>query len=78
MNNFLTLSNTIKKVGSIVIGCLFIVCLFMISNTIRSRVYSKREEIKIMRYVGASKGFIRAPFLIEGEKLWRGICPKNV
>lgn len=66
MNNFLTLSNTIKKVGSIVIACLFIACLFMISNTIRSRVYSKIEEIKIMRYVGASKGFIRAPFLIEG------------
>lgn len=66
MENFLVLSNTIKKVGSIIIICLFIVCLFMISNTIRARVYSKKEEIKIMRYVGASKKFIRAPFLIEG------------
>ncbi|MEG0180895.1 MAG: permease-like cell division protein FtsX [Peptostreptococcaceae bacterium] len=66
MKNFLSLSNTIKKVGSVVIICLFIVCLFMISNTIRARVYSKKEEVKIMRYVGASKGFIRAPFLIEG------------
>ncbi|MGL5711998.1 MAG: permease-like cell division protein FtsX [Paraclostridium sp.] len=66
MENFLNISNTVKKVGSIIIICLFIVCLFMISNTIRSRVYSKKEEIKIMKYVGASNGFVRAPFLIEG------------
>lgn len=66
MENFLKISSTIQKVGGIIIACLFIVCLFMISNTIRSRVYSKREEIKIMKYVGASNSFVRAPFLIEG------------
>lgn len=66
MENFMKISNTIQKVGSIVIACLFIVCLFMISNTIRTRVYSKKEEIKIMKYVGASNSFVRAPFLIEG------------
>lgn len=66
MENFMKISSTIQKVGGIIIACLFIVCLFMISNTIRSRVYSKREEIKIMKYVGASNNFVRAPFLIEG------------
>jgi cell division transport system permease protein len=66
MSNFVSITNTIKKVGSIIIICLFIVCLFMISNTIRARVHSKKEEIKIMRYVGASNAFVRAPFLIEG------------
>ena len=66
MENFMKISNTIQKVGSIVIASLFIVCLFMISNTIRTRVYSKKEEIKIMKYVGASNSFVRAPFLIEG------------
>lgn len=66
MENFMKISSTIQKVGGIIIACLFVVCLFMISNTIRSRVYSKREEIKIMKYVGASNNFVRAPFLIEG------------
>ena len=61
MENFMKISNTIQKVGSIVIAC-----LFMISNTIGTRVYSKKEEIKIMKYVGASNSFVRAPFLIEG------------
>ena len=40
--------------------------LFIISNTIRLTVFSRRREIQIMKYVGASNGFIRWPFLFEG------------
>lgn len=40
--------------------------LFIISNTIRLTVFARRREIQIMKYVGASNGFIRWPFLLEG------------
>ena len=41
--------------------------LFIISNTIRLTVFARRREIQIMKYVGASNGFIRWPFLFEGR-----------
>ncbi len=66
INNFLNISNTVRKFGSILIVCLLIVCLVLISNTIKGRVYSKREEIQILKYVGASNNFIIAPFIVEG------------
>lgn len=66
INNFLNISNTVRKFGSILIVCLLIVCLVIISNTIKGRVYSKREEIQILKYVGASNNFIIAPFIVEG------------
>ncbi len=45
---------------------LVIVCFIIISNTIRAGVYSRRREINIMRYVGATKAFIEIPFFVEG------------
>lgn len=66
INNFLNISNTVRKFGSILIVCLLIVCLVIISNTIKGRVYSKKEEIQILKYVGASNNFIIAPFIVEG------------
>ena len=42
---------------------------FIISNTIRLTVFARRKEIAIMKYVGATNGFIRWPFLIEGMLL---------
>ncbi len=44
---------------------LIIVSVVIISNTIKLSVYSRRKEISIMKYVGASNGFIRGPFIIE-------------
>ncbi|WP_042275506.1 permease-like cell division protein FtsX [[Clostridium] dakarense] len=66
MQNFLSMSNMVKKFGSIIIIALLLICLVIISNTIKSRVYSKKEEIQIIKYVGASNGFIIAPFIVEG------------
>lgn len=45
---------------------LFIVSIFVIINTIKLAVYSRRHEISVMRYVGATNGFITMPFLFEG------------
>ncbi len=45
---------------------LFVVSVFVIINTIRLAVYSRRHEISVMRYVGATNGFITLPFLFEG------------
>ena len=43
--------------------------MFIISNTIRLTVFARRKEIAIMKYVGATNGFIRWPFVIEGMML---------
>ncbi len=45
---------------------LFVVSIFVIINTIKLAVYSRKSEITVMRYVGATNGFITLPFLFEG------------
>lgn len=44
-----------------------VVCMFVVINTIKLSVYSRREEITIMRYIGASRSYIAAPFVLEGS-----------
>ncbi|MGL5317007.1 MAG: permease-like cell division protein FtsX, partial [Peptostreptococcaceae bacterium] len=66
MQNFLNISNTVKKFGGMFIAFLLFICLVIISNTIKSRVLSKKEEIQIIKYVGASNNFVIAPFIVEG------------
>lgn len=66
MQNFLNISNTVMKFGGLLILGLLLICLVIISNTIKSRVYSKKEEIQIIKYVGASNRFVIAPFIVEG------------
>ena len=57
----------IIRIGGIIL-IIFLACatLFIISNTIRLTVFARRKEIAIMKYVGATNGFIRWPFLLEG------------
>lgn len=52
--------------GIILIGILLVISIFIISNTIKTTVIARGTEIGIMKYVGATNGFIRGPFIIEG------------
>ena len=56
----------VLTIGSWVIALLLLVSLFIIANTIKLTVYTRRLEIFIMRSVGATRAFIRFPFMIEG------------
>lgn len=60
------LARMIRTVGIGIFVLLVIVSLFLISNTIKLTVYSRRREIGIMKFVGATDWFIRWPFIIEG------------
>ena len=55
---------TVVSVGLVVV--LGFVSIVVISNTIRLTVFARRKEINIMKYVGATNGFIRLPFFVEG------------
>lgn len=60
------LTSSIKVVGIIAFVVFILVSLFLIGNTIKITVYSRKREIGIMKYVGATDWFIRWPFIIEG------------
>ena len=56
----------ISVIAIVIVAILFAISLFIISNTIRLTVYSRRLEISIMKSVGATNSFVRFPFVIEG------------
>lgn len=60
------IGNTIQIVTFSMFAILILISLFIISNTIKLTVHARRKEISIMKYVGATNGFIRTPFMIEG------------
>ena len=63
--------NTSRNVGIVLILGLLFTAIFLISNTIRITIFARRDEIEIMKLVGASNSFVRIPFLLEG--MWLGI-----
>ncbi len=65
----MTLSNANKLIGYVslgIIGILLAVSVFLISNTVTIGIQVRIEEITIMKYIGATDYFVRAPFVIEG------------
>ena len=65
-NGFITVRNIATVICVALIAVLFVVSVFIISNTIKLTTFDRREEIAIMRMVGATNGFIRWPFVYEG------------
>lgn len=66
IEKLLTMANYIKIAGVIIIVILMFISVFIISNTIKITVTARKREINIMKYVGATNGYIRGPFIIEG------------
>lgn len=66
IDKLMTFAGYIRIGGMIIIGILVFVSVFIISNTIKLTVTSRRREINIMKYVGATNGYIRGPFIMEG------------
>ncbi len=63
---FLTLQNILNLASAAIILILFVVSLFIIANTVKLALYDRQEEIAIMKMVGATNGFVRGPFVVEG------------
>lgn len=65
-NKLTDLNTSITKLSFWLVIALALISLFIISNTIRMSLYSRRFEISIMKSVGATNHFVRTPFIIEG------------
>ena len=59
-------ANGIRIVSGVILILLIVISIFIIANTIKLTVHARRKEISIMKYVGATNGFIRWPFIVEG------------
>ena len=66
---FSTLQQILQIASMAVISVLLVVSLLIISNTVKLAMYDRRDEIAIMKMVGATNGFIRLPFVVEGFSL---------
>ena len=66
LHRFEDLMGVIRLVGFVVGGLLCIGVLFIVTNTIKLTIYSRKEEIEILKLVGATDWFVKIPFLLEG------------
>ncbi|MEE0111187.1 MAG: permease-like cell division protein FtsX [Oscillospiraceae bacterium] len=66
---FSTIQDVLHMVSLAVIAVLLVVSLLIISNTVKLAMYDRKDEIAIMKMVGATNGFIRLPFIVEGFTL---------
>lgn len=64
--NLISAFSVIEKITIIIVGALILVTAFLIGNTIKLTIFSRKNEIEIMRLVGANNITIRLPFLFEG------------
>ena len=63
---FVTARNVVTVISLVLIVILVFISIFIMSNTIKLATFNRREEIAIMKMVGATNHFIRMPFVIEG------------
>ncbi len=61
-----SIAKSLQTVTLVLLSLLIVISIFIISYTIKLTVYARRREISIMKYVGATNGFIRGPFIVEG------------
>lgn len=66
LNRLSEITDSAKWIGLVVILIFVLTTVAISFNTLRLAIYSSREEIQVMRLVGAGKGYIRAPFIVEG------------
>ncbi|NOX35390.1 MAG: ABC transporter permease [Deltaproteobacteria bacterium] len=66
LGKFLNVFNLFKITGYAMCSLFFLIALFITANTVRLAFYSRRLEVEIMRLVGATETFIKAPFYVEG------------
>lgn len=58
--------NFMRLLGALLGGFLVVAVIFIVSNTIKLTIYARRDELEVMSLVGATRFFIKAPFLVEG------------
>ncbi len=63
---FSTIEDVMQIASVLVVAVLLVVSLLIISNTVKLAMYDRRDEIAVMKMVGATNGFIRLPFMVEG------------
>ncbi|HBG08053.1 MAG: cell division protein [Geobacteraceae bacterium GWC2_58_44] len=66
VKRFNSFMNLFRLMGSLLGGFLVIAVLFIVSNTIKLTIYARKDELELLGLVGATRFFIKAPFLIEG------------
>ena len=66
---FSTIQDVLHIISIAIIAVLLVVSLLIISNTVKLAMYDRKDEIAIMKMVGATNGFIRLPFVVEGFTL---------
>ncbi len=66
VNTLVALRQAVSVAGMAIVLVLLFVSIFIVSNTIRMTIFARRTEISIMKYVGATDGYIRRPFVLEG------------
>ncbi len=69
VNTVLSTLETVRNIGYALVLLLALNTLLNILNTIRVAMFARRDEIKVMRMIGATRGFIRAPYVLEGLTL---------
>ncbi len=66
IQKIISITNAVRHISAWLLFALAVISVFIISNTIKLGMFSRRKEISIMKFVGATNWFIRWPFIIEG------------